>query len=134
MKGSYILIIKLDRDKKIKVGKLGDIRFKRGYYLYVGSALNGLEGRLKRHLSKNKRMHWHVDYLLNEGRIVNIYVKIGERKEECEIASYFSRKYHSIDDFGSSDCKCKSHLFFSDSKKGLIETIRSLGMVEFGKF
>jgi len=42
MKGSYILLIKLDEDKDIQIGKLGNISFKKGYYAYVGSALNGL--------------------------------------------------------------------------------------------
>ncbi|HDO19110.1 MAG TPA: DUF123 domain-containing protein, partial [Thermoplasmatales archaeon] len=49
MKGSYAIVMRLDREQNIEVGSLGEIRFRRGYYLYVGSALNGLENRIKRH-------------------------------------------------------------------------------------
>ena len=68
IKGSYLLIIKLQDDKKILVGKLGKIAFKKGYYVYVGSAMNGLEQRLQRHLRSQKKFHWHIDYLLNQAK------------------------------------------------------------------
>lgn len=54
MKGCYCLIIKLEKNEKIKIGKLGSINFKKGHYVYVGSAMNSLESRLKRHLSDEK--------------------------------------------------------------------------------
>jgi len=65
LKGTYCLIIYLRKDTTIEIGKRGSINFRRGYYIYVGSALNSLESRLKRHLSHNKKLFWHVDYLLN---------------------------------------------------------------------
>ncbi|MEE9474859.1 MAG: GIY-YIG nuclease family protein, partial [Candidatus Hydrothermarchaeaceae archaeon] len=72
MKGIYALIITLEEDKNICVGKLGPVDFKKGYYVYIGSALNSLEGRINRHRRKDKKLRWHVDYLLNEGKIVEI--------------------------------------------------------------
>lgn len=51
MKGSYCLIINIKKDTEIKIGKkLGFINFKKGCYVYVGSAMNCLEYRVKRHL------------------------------------------------------------------------------------
>ena len=48
MKGSYCLIINVEKDTKIKIGKkLGIINFKKGCYVYVGSAMNSLESRVK---------------------------------------------------------------------------------------
>lgn len=47
MKGCYCLIINLENPSKIKIGKLGRVDFKKGYYVYVGSAMNYLESRLK---------------------------------------------------------------------------------------
>lgn len=62
---SYCLIINIKKDTEIKIGKkLGFINFKKGCYVYVGSAMNCLESRVKRHLSDNKKKHWHIDYLL----------------------------------------------------------------------
>ena len=128
MKGSYVLIIEMDREMEIEVGRLGPIIFKKGYYLYVGSAMNGLEARISRHLSKDKKMRWHVDYILGIGKIVDIYIKPHERVE-CLIAEKLSRIFDSIPKFGSSDCKCKSHLFYSRSLKRAKDTLSSLGLM-----
>ena len=47
MKGAYLLVMKLDKDVLIAVGKLGVLSFKKGYYVYVGSALQGLDHRIR---------------------------------------------------------------------------------------
>lgn len=111
MKGSYILLIKLDKDKNIKIGKLGNIFFKKGYYAYVGSALNGLEQRINRHLRQEKKFHWHIDYLLQNAETVDIFYKLGNKKEECTLTNSL-RDLESVKSFGCSDCNCSSHLFF----------------------
>ena len=120
MKGSYCLIINVEKDTKIKIGKkLGIINFKKGCYVYVGSAMNYLESRVKRHLSDNKKKHWHIDYLLlnKNSKIEKIYTKESAEKLECEIAKKIIENEESIADFGCSDCKCHSHLiYFKNSK------------------
>lgn len=123
MKGSYVLIIRNKKDQYIQIGKLGKIFFKNGYYAYVGSALNSLEGRINRHLRENKKFHWHIDYLLSETEIVDVFYKESKIKEECEIAKNFS-ELESIKGFGCSDCKCKSHLFYGKYDK--IKNIKEL--------
>ncbi|KYK25370.1 endonuclease [Thermoplasmatales archaeon SG8-52-4] len=115
MKGSYILLINLENDQVIRIGKLGDISFNKGFYLYIGSALNGLENRLKRHFKADKKKHWHIDYFLRYGKIINAYYKESNAKEECDIVNNFENKLLSIPGFGCSDCKCKSHLFYEDN-------------------
>jgi Uri superfamily endonuclease len=50
MKGSYILLLELTKSQNITVGRLGILLFLKGVYAYVGSALNGIEARVKRHL------------------------------------------------------------------------------------
>ena len=58
MKGCYCLIIEVDEDKTIQIGKkLGKIQFKKGFYVYVGSAMNSLYARINRHLSNDKKLH-----------------------------------------------------------------------------
>jgi Uri superfamily endonuclease len=64
LKGSYVLLIELEQDSNIKVGALGKIHFSKGHYVYVGSAMNGIEGRVRRHLRDEKKTRWHVDYFL----------------------------------------------------------------------
>ena len=125
MKGSYLLIILSDQDKKIKIGKLGIVFFKKGYYIYVGSALNGIEQRVNRHLRKNKKIFWHIDYLLKQAKIINVYYKESNQRQECIIAGYFT-DLKSIIGFGCSDCKCKSHLFYTNDKNILIQKLKTL--------
>ena len=129
MKGIYALIITLEEDKNICVGKLGPVDFKEGYYVYIGSALNSLEGRINRHHRKDKKLHWHVDYLLNEGRIVEILCFETTKRLECTFARTFQKTLDSIKNFGSSDCSCESHLFYSkDNPIALFEELSSLSV------
>ncbi len=111
MQGSYVLLTELGEDKFIEIGKFGNIFFKKGCYVYVGSALNGLERRINRHLRSNKKMHWHIDYLLKYAKVIDVFYKESRFKEECNIANRFA-KLSSIKGFGCSDCKCASHLFY----------------------
>lgn len=125
MKGSYLLVIKKENDSIIQIGKLGEIDFKKGYCLYVGSALNGLEQRIQRHLRKDKITHWHIDYLLEYAKIVDVFYKEKDTREECFIAKKLDEKLPSIPGFGCSDCNCKSHLFYGkyDEIKNIIERL-----------
>ena len=54
MKGSYVLVLKLEEDKRLTIGRLGTFEFPAGLYLYCGSALNGLEARVRRHLRQGQ--------------------------------------------------------------------------------
>ena len=122
MKGSYILVIFLSKNVKIEIGALGALSFSKGYYLYVGSAMGNigsstLENRVKRHLSDsaNKKVHWHIDYLLNDELffITKLYIVPSLTRLECVIARDIQEVSDSlIKDFGSTDCSCKSHLFY----------------------
>jgi Uri superfamily endonuclease len=78
MKGSYILLLKLNKPRQIFVGNLGISCFTEGSYAYVGSALNGLEARVSRHSRLNKKHHWHIDYLLDWSYIYEVVLIPGE--------------------------------------------------------
>ena len=112
MKGIYVLLVKLRDDTNIDVGKLGTIEFSAGFYAYVGSALNGLEGRIERHLRMDKKVHWHIDYLLEVASVEEVIYAETEERVECEMAENLVN-FDIVNRFGSSDCRCKSHLFFS---------------------
>ena len=130
MKGSYILLIKLEKDKEIQIGKLGNIAFKKGYYVYIGSALNGLKQRINRHFRQNKKYHWHIDFLLRFGKIEDVFYKENTVREECILVKKFEQKLQPIHNFGCSDCKCKSHLFYG-SKNQMINLIDSLDFINY---
>ena len=122
--GTYILIIKLDQDHLIHVGRLGVLPFRAGYYLYVGSALNGLRGRLARHLRPEKSLHWHIDYQLQHTRVIAVWYHLGPERYECAWARSLA-KMPAIQPFegpfGASDCSCRTHLFQSPERLALKE-------------
>jgi len=130
MKGSYIILIELKQDKNIEIGKLGEIFFKKGHYLYIGSALNGLEQRITRHLKDDKKLHWHIDYLLKNAEIIDIYYKKSIIREECEISEKLNEHFPSVTGFGCSDCRCKSHLFYGDPAS-IFDNILRLNMIKY---
>ena len=59
--GTYMLVLRLPKRRRLAVGRLGDFEFPAGYYLYAGSAQGGLRGRVLRHLRADKKRHWHID-------------------------------------------------------------------------
>jgi sugar fermentation stimulation protein A len=107
--GAYIVILRLEEDRDISVGRLGSLRFKKGYYLYTGSAKSGLSKRIERHKRKEKKSFWHIDYLREH---TTFYKYFALRIGECEIASRL-KKFADwiIPRFGCSDCRCQTHLF-----------------------
>jgi Uri superfamily endonuclease len=119
MKGSYVLLIEVDKVKRIKIGRLGNKEFRPGFYAYVGSAMSGLEGRIKRHLSSIKKVFWHIDYLLKDAEVVEVFQLESDKRIECEIAVRLSKRLPGIRGFGCSDCRCPSHLFFSAGRQEL---------------
>ncbi len=110
--GAYALLIKLDSPLTAAVGKLGLIHFKPGGYCYVGSAMNGLKGRVARHLRPNKRPWWHVDYLLLRSPVTAVVWSPSAQRLECRVAEALRGSgLPSTRGFGASDCSCPSHLF-----------------------
>ena len=117
MKGIYALDIIINQDIVVRIGALGEVLFIAGDYVYVGSALNSLEPRILRHLGKSMgagiNFHWHIDYLLvkREVEVRSIYITDTTVREECLLAEYVRLHGIPVKGFGSSDCKCSSHLF-----------------------
>ena len=111
--GLYVLLIRLPRYRRIRVGRLGAFDFPRGWYLYVGSAQRNRAARLARHGRKAKRLHWHVDYLLVGGRLMETVCVPGTAEMECRLADHLERALglrRWPRRFGASDCRCSGHL------------------------
>ena len=130
MKGSYVLLIQLTEEQTITTGRLKATYFPRGYYAYVGSAMGGFKSRLNRHLKSDKKPHWHIDYLLEKATISEIVLCETKDRTECAITQALSCQFDSIPGFGSSDCKCRSHLFFATDKMEptVMATLNSLSL------
>jgi sugar fermentation stimulation protein A len=113
--GSYMLILNLDADKEITIGKLGNIFLKKGFYIYIGSAMKDLTARIERHKRKRKNLFWHIDYLREHADIVHALPIRSSSRLECDIAGSLRKISDGrIKGFGCSDCECDSHLFYME--------------------
>lgn len=119
--GVYQLQLWLPRGVRIAVGKLGTFEFPRGTYLYTGSALGGLAARLARHLRSDKKLHWHIDYLLPHARIEHVRLRVTRQPLECAWNAAALRRPAAraiVRRFGSSDCRCPTHLVYLGPSRG----------------
>ncbi len=131
--GTYVLIMQLAVPAEVEVGKLGTFHLPAGWYAYVGSALGrgGLAGRLGRHRRQHKRLYWHIDYLLSVSQIAEIWWTTSAERWECswaETLSLVAVTTVPVPGFGSSDCSCPSHLFYSDRRLPL--SVLTSGLTE----
>ena len=135
--GAYVLLLQLNDRRALIIGALGEYHFRSGFYAYVGSALGpGGFKRILRHIrvstGENKARRWHIDYLSSVSTIIEAHKVFTQERLECAIATLMLNDLgtSSMRGFGSSDCNCRSHLFYS---KRLAEiknaTIRSICQV-----
>lgn len=111
--GTYAVLMDLPQSAELWVGRLGRFHAPSGYYVYLGSALNGLKGRIGRHLRRAKVLRWHIDYLSAQAEIVEVWWQTGQERQECRWAALAAQAPGAsmpIAWFGSSDCRCASHL------------------------
>jgi len=115
--GTYALLLSSTANDEIQIGKRGKLRLRPGYYLYVGSALGpgGLRARLAHHLRPAERPHWHIDYLRAHTIPEQVWFSYHLRSREhawARCISAISSVSAPMAGFGSSDCRCETHLFF----------------------
>ena len=117
--GAYILLFRLTELVSLKVGRLGTFRFPPGHYAYVGSARGGLEARVGRQLRGDGKVHWHIDHLLPHAVARRALLSPSSEDIECALASAVAKMTGAAipaPGFGSSDCRCPSHLFLLDHR------------------
>lgn len=116
MHATYVLV--LEKRTSSPVGlKKQTIFMKRGIYMYVGSAKRGMESRLARHLRKEKRLFWHIDYVTSRPDVTVKAIFLSAR-QECttlreisDLGVLFGRR------LGASDCTCPSHFIRVPGKR-----------------
>lgn len=137
-KGTYVLVMESKEDIDCKVGRYGILNVHPGYYVYVGSAFGpgGIRTRVCRHLKDGKKMHWHIDYLSKIARISEVWYLYDKKCYEhlwARVFSSYPGVYIPLYGFGSSDCRCLSHLFFfksAPSSKKFFEKVKETGECE----
>ncbi len=112
-RGGYVLIIHLGKRRKLRFGRARTAVLLPGYYLYFGSALSGLAPRIRRHLSTHRACHWHIDALTRISRPREVWWANGDARTECawgQTAMRLPGAETPAPGFGSSDCRCRTHL------------------------
>jgi Uri superfamily endonuclease len=129
--GTYLLGLYLPVSTRLRVGALGTPELPAGSYFYVGSALGpgGIAARLRHHVRRSQRPHWHIDYLRREADLVAALISEGSSRRECRWAAALEAHAVPVLDprgFGASDCACGTHLFAGARWPGPAALLRRL--------
>jgi len=127
-RGTYIVVLKSEQPNTVQIGKLGLLGIHKGYYVYIGSAMGpgGVMARLRHHRKISQRPHWHLDYLRAQMEFYQAYALFSLERKECECANLMSKSEiasEPINGFGSSDCHCRTHLFYFSSHTKMVTAI-----------
>ena len=119
--GTYALVLGATSRRSIQIGRLGKLELRPGFYVYVGSAFGpgGVRARLRHHLKRATRPHWHIDYLRPATRLVEIWHCHDEAIREhawAEAIRAMRSASNPLPGFGSSDCRCPTHLSFHSER------------------
>ena len=131
-KGTYVLFLRFDGTVETEVGSLGKVSLEAGEYCYVGSAKNGLDQRVSRHLSHEKKKRWHIDNLTLLCNDMTAYEHEGGTLTECGLSGFLQEigGTPAVRGFGCSDCGCQTHLFKVDGERTR-RALEGLGMTVF---
>jgi len=139
LKGTYTILLICSEPFRLKLGSLGCVKVKKGYFVYTGSALGpgsvSLEGRINRHRRRSKNVRWHIDYLTTRREIhTRGSVSIRSRARlECLINTDIIKKLRGcplIERAGASDCKCRGHLLrVREQSSGVADLIDQLSKI-----
>jgi Uri superfamily endonuclease len=113
-KGAYGLAIRLDHAVEFTLQSRDPVRLESGWLVYAGSAKGpgGIRARLRRHLRRDKALHWHVDRLTLAAVEIVAVPQFGD--SECAIIDRLLQSPNfdiAVRGFGNTDCRmCESHL------------------------
>jgi len=110
--GVYLALFRLERCRRLRVGRLGLLTLPAGTYAYAGSAQRNLLSRLNRHARRRKTRHWHIDYLSSVAPMLGTLLFAAGKQGECVLARRLARGgAKGVPGFGCGDCHCPSHLY-----------------------
>jgi sugar fermentation stimulation protein A len=127
--GVNVLVLRLPESACVTVGRLGACALPAGWLLYVGSAMNGLAGRVGRHARANKRLHWHIDHVLQVAPLQEVWCHVGLERLECDWARLLAAQPGLAlypRPLGASDCACFTHLLCSPETVAVKEAFQML--------
>jgi len=120
-KGSYLLILESSSHAVITIGKKGCLTLHPGFYVYIGSALGpgGLRARVSRHSDRDKKQHWHIDYLRPYLQLSAVcYCACSERLEDAwsQQVGAWPEAEVPMKGFGATDRLMSTHLYYFNKR------------------
>ena len=112
--GAYVLVVDLFDPIDLQFAAISEATLHPGRYFYVGSArgAGGIRARVRRHMRRPKRRHWHIDRLTEAAAVSGAIAFPGGH--ECDIVQALLGEPGvtvPVLGFGSSDCRtCDAHL------------------------
>ena len=96
------------RAQQLRIGALGVFDFPPGWYVYIGSAFGpgGITARVTRHARAAKRLHWHIDYLLEHADIEAITVLRTRERFTTRLCAWCNDKLPTRLCAGASSRQC----------------------------
>lgn len=129
--GTYAIILCNDVNASVRIGRWQEINLEPGFYIYVGSAFGpgGVRARLSRHWRTTKSKHWHIDYLRELLNPIGAWYTHEVERLEHRWADAFDQinGISAINGFGCSDCRCKSHLFWTPTQPDFVQFSQVVG-------
>jgi Uri superfamily endonuclease len=129
--GTYVLLLRCSSTRAVRVGGLGTLRLRPGWCVYVGSAYGpvGLRARIGHHRHRAQQPHWHTDYLRRYTRLECVWYACGVRQEHVWAAKIAAMPGAAmvLPGFGSSDCRCATHLYWFVALPSVTALGRMLG-------
>ncbi len=131
--GAYILIVDLDRPLRMESPSMKGAVLEPGTYAYCGSAHGpgGIGARVRRHLRRDKKPHWHIDRLTGAGKITQVHAVPGA--SECALLERILCLPGTgvpVPGFGSTDCRsCPAHLARAENKTALAQGLKDISKV-----
>ncbi len=111
-RGCYMVLYRLGEDKEITLGSLGTRLCRKGFYIYVGSAMKNLTSRISRHLRKRKQPRWHVDFFGAHAKALKaLPIRTSRHLERTLAKKVRALASWEIPDLGASDSPLPSHMF-----------------------
>ena len=123
--GTYVVLFRCPAQARVQVGRWGPLTLRKGCYLYVGSAFGpgGVRARVARHCREDKARRWHIDYLGGFVTPLGAWYSHASQRLEHRWALALADMPGAVPvvRFGSSDCRCESHLYYFAKRPDLPE-------------
>ena len=116
------MLLHLEHETTLQIGRLGSHQLEKSYYVYAERISQQLTGKARRR---------HIDYLRELAAVEGLWVRIGPPPQDCKVIAEVLRlpgDQPGPPGFGSSGCRCRTHLVYFGDRPDVESIARRLGL------